>query len=81
MNSLDEHLIHREPEPETVADLVWWEVRRPYYNLFLLFMIGLMVWQLLPMARNFGLGQVAFWSVLYVLSANVFTALASCCRY
>jgi hypothetical protein len=75
MNNLDEHLIPRTPFTVETADLAWWEARRPYYNLFLVGMIGLMLWQLFPMARVYGWPETIFWSLVYVFSANIFYCL------
>lgn len=75
MNNLDEHLIPRTPFAVEAEDLIWWEARRPYYNLFLVAMIGLMLWQLFPMARNYGWPGTVFWSGVYILAANVFYCL------
>ncbi|MFT5999050.1 MAG: hypothetical protein ACI81P_001506 [Neolewinella sp.] len=75
MDNLDEHLIPRTPFPTEMADFAWWEARRPYYNFFLVGMIGLMLWQLFPMARNYGWPETIFWSVVYVVFANVFYCL------
>ncbi len=75
MNSLDDHLVQRQQQAAEAASLTWWERRRPYYNLFLIGMIGLMVWQLLPRVNYYGWQLVLFWSILYVLAANVFYCL------
>lgn len=76
MESIDEHLIPQAPlSDDPLADFAWWERRRPRYNMFLIGMIGLMIWQLFPMVRNFGWSAAIFWSVVYVLTANVFYCL------
>lgn len=75
MNNLDDHLIPPPPIVEETINLAWWEARRPYYNAFLVLMIGLMIWQLFPMAQNFGWGLVLFWSFIYVMVANIFYCL------
>lgn len=75
MNNLDEHLIPRTKLTVEPADLIWWEARRPYYNLFLVGMIGLMLWQLFPMVRNYGWQETIIWSFVYVFLANIFYCL------
>jgi len=76
MDSIDEHLIPQAPLKDgPPADRAWWERRRPRYNMFLIGMVGLMLWQLYPMVRNFDWVSTMFWSVAFVMFANVFYSL------
>ena len=76
MDSIDEHLIPQAPlKDDPPADLAWWERRRPRYNMFLIGMIVLMLWQLDPRAITFGWEATIFWSVAYGAAANVFYSL------